>query len=77
MCIFLFESTATQNFFTSTQRSPFSAGTATQPLRAFVPSSHPHPDVSGVHFQANARDEDAKDKREAKPDGYEALMFNV
>lgn len=69
--------TATQFFFTSTQRSPFSAGIATQPLRAAVPSSDSHPDVSGFHFQANAHDEDAKDKREAKPEGYEAPMFNV
>ncbi len=73
MCIFFSSPTATQ-FLISTQRSPFSSGTAAQPLRAPVPSSHPHPDVSGSRFQperghANARDEDAKDKREAKPEG--------
>jgi len=72
--LFFSNPTATQFFFTSTQRSPFSAGISTQPLRAAVPSSHSHPDV---HFQPNTRDEDAKDKREAKPEGYEALMFNV
>jgi hypothetical protein len=69
-------------FITSTQRSPFSASIATQSLRAPNPSSHLHPDVSGFHFKpesghANARDEDTRDKREAKPEGYEALMFNA
>ena len=73
MCIFFFESYSDSIFLTSTQRSPFSAGIASQPSRVAVPSSHPHPDVSGLHFQpesghANARDEDAK---EAKPEGYE------
>ena len=66
-----------KSFFTSTQRSPFSAGIAIQPLRAAFPSSRPHPDVSGFHPEighANARDEDAKDQREAKPE-YEALML--
>lgn len=77
MGIFFFGSYCDSNLFTSIQRSPLSAGIATQSLRAAVPSSDPHPDVSGFHFQANARDEDAKDKREAKPEGYEALMFNV
>lgn len=81
MCIFFLEPYS-DSFFTSTQRSPFSAGIATQPLRAAVPSSHPHLDVSGFHFQpesghSNARDENAKDKREPKPEGYEALTSNV
>jgi hypothetical protein len=81
VCIFFLESYS-DSFLSSTQRSPFSAGIATQPLRAAVPSSHPHPDVSGLHFQpesshANAQDEDAKDKREPKPEGYEALIFNI
>jgi hypothetical protein len=67
---------ATHLFFTSTQRSPLSASIATQPSRAAVPFSHAHTDVSGFHFQANVRAEDAKDKREAKPEGYEALMFD-
>src|SRR6266849_1925230 len=68
------------NFFTSTQRPPFSAGTASQPLRAAVPYSHPHSDVSRLQFQpesghTHARDEDAKDKREPEGYGYEAFMF--
>ena len=83
MCASFFVKFYGDSFFTSTQRSPFSASTATtQPLRAAVPSSHPHSDASGLHFQpecghANARDEDAKDRREAMPEGYDALIFNV
>jgi hypothetical protein len=53
----------------STQRSPFSASTATQPLRVPVPSSHL--DVSGSleSGHANARDEEAGNQRESKPEG--------
>ena len=76
MC-FVFLESYSNSFIFSTQRSPFSVGIATQPLRAAVPSSHPHPDVSGLHFQSESRDEDAKDKREPKSEGYGALMFNI
>jgi hypothetical protein len=80
-CAYPFSNPTVTHFFTSTQRSPFSASTSTQPLRAAVPSSHPHSDA-GFHLEPesghdNAHDEDAKDKREAKPEGYEALIFNV
>ena len=76
----LFSNPTATHFITSTQRSPFSAGTATQSIRAAIPSSHPHSDVSGFQLQpessrhANIRDEDAK---EAKPAGYDALMFDI
>jgi hypothetical protein len=74
---FCFKPYSDSFFLTSTQRSPFSAGITTQPIRATVPTSHPHPDVSPESGHPYARDEDAKDKREAKPEGYEAPMFNI
>ena len=78
MCVSFFRIQQRLIFFTRTQRSPFSAGTATLPSCGAVPSSHSLSDA-GVHFQpesghANARDEDTN---EAKPEGYEALLFNV
>ncbi len=77
MCIFFRVLQQLFILFTSTQRLPFSASTATQPLRVPVPSSHP--DVSRSRLQlesghASTRDEDAEDQREAKSERYEALL---
>ena len=66
-------------FYARIQRSPFSAGIATQPLRVPIPSSHL--DGSGSRFplesgHANARDEEAGE-REARPEGYEEIRFKL
>ena len=78
MCVCVFRIVQRLIFFTSTQRSPFPAGIATEPLPAAI---HPHPDVSSLNLQpdghVNARGDDTKDKREAKPEGYGAFISHA
>ena len=74
-CVYLSFKTYIRSFhsFSSAKRSPFSAATATQPLRITVPSSHA--DVSSrLQPHASARDEESGDQHETMPEGY-ATVF--